>query len=207
MPTARTNDIETFFERQGSGPPVVFVHGAILDHRQWAPQTGALRDAYTTIAYDVRGHGRTGGSAEDPYSMGLFADDLDAFINELDIDSPVLCGLSTGGCIAQVYAARHSSSITGLVLADTFAPEIHGWREWLQRRLLLRATIPPVRLVGYQRVERAMVWLQERIQGRRVSGDYDRIEQLRAGGPTMATPELSRRTKSATATYHLYGFR
>jgi pimeloyl-ACP methyl ester carboxylesterase len=63
MPTVRTNDIETYYERRGEGPPVVFVHGAIVDHSQWDPQLDALSGDYTTVAYDVRGHGRTGGHA------------------------------------------------------------------------------------------------------------------------------------------------
>ena len=96
MPTVRTNDIETYYERRGSGPPLVFVHAAILDHAQWDPQVDALSDQYTTVAYDVRGHGRTGGSARNRYSIDLFADDLDALITALDLDDPVVVGLSTG---------------------------------------------------------------------------------------------------------------
>ena len=201
MPTVRTNDIDTYYERRGSGPPIVFVHGAVLDHAQWRPQTDALGDGYETIAYDVRGHGRTGGSARDAYSIELFADDLDALVAALDLDRFVLCGLSTGGCIAQVYAAEHPDRLAGLVLADTFTPALFDRREWLQRSLLLRATVPPVRLIGYERVERAMVWLQERLSGEGVSGDYEEIERLRATGPKMATDEFAKVIR-AVARFH-----
>ena len=34
MSTVKTSDIETYYERQGEGPPVVFAHGAIVDHSQ-----------------------------------------------------------------------------------------------------------------------------------------------------------------------------
>ncbi len=200
MPTVQTNDIETYYERRGDGPPIVFIHGAILDHSQWTPQMDALSDEYTTIAYDVRGHGRTGGSATDAYSIDRFADDLDALITALDLDTPVLCGLSMGGCIAQAYAATHSDRLAGLVLADTFSPELFNRREWLQRSVMLQATIPPVRLVGYKRVEKAMVWLQERFQTG-VSGDYDNIEQLRAEGQKMTTDEFAKVIR-AVATFH-----
>lgn len=192
MPTVQTGDIETYYERRGDGPPVVFVHGAIMDHRQWKPQLDALSDAYTVIAYDVRGHGRTGGSPRARYSVDLLADDLSAFLAALDVESPVLCGLSMGGCIAQVFAARYPDRVAGLVLADTFAPEILGVGEWLQRVVLLRATVPPIRLVGYERVEQALVWLQERFQGADVSGDYARIQALREAGPKMETAEFAK---------------
>ena len=200
MPTIQTNDIETYYEYRGDGPPVVFVHGAILDHTQWTPQMDALCEEYTTIAYDVRGHGRTGGSDRASYSISLFAADLDAFITALDLDQPLLCGLSMGGCITQVYAATHADRVGGLVLADTFTPELFDRREWLQRSAMLRATVPPVRLVGYERVEKVMVWLQERYQ-RGASGDYENIERLRAEGPKMTTGEFAKVIR-AVATFH-----
>ncbi|WP_224449445.1 alpha/beta fold hydrolase [Haloprofundus salilacus] len=201
MPTALTNDVETYYERRGSGPPLVFVHGAILDHTQWTAQMDALGDDYTTFAYDVRGHGRTGGSDRERYSMELFADDLDAFLTALGIERPVICGLSMGGCIAQVYTARHPDRIAGLVLADTFTPELLSRGEWLQRSVMLQATVLPVRLLGYERVEKAMVWLQERLSGEGVSGDYGNVERLREAGPKMETEEFAKVIR-AVVTFH-----
>ncbi len=191
MPTVQTNGVETYYERRGDGPPIVFVHGAVVDHGQWLPQAEALSDSHTTVVYDVRGHGRTGGSTVDRYTLELLADDLDALIAELDLDHPVLCGLSLGGCIAQAYATKHPDRISGLVLADTFTSGDWRWPERLQWGLL-GAAIPIARLVGYQRVERAMVWLQERVRGEEASGDYDRIEELRKSGPTMTTEEFAK---------------
>ena len=199
MPTVRTNDIETYYDRRGNGPPIVFVHAAVVDHNQWRPQVEALSDDYTTIAYDVRGHGRTGGSARETYSIDLFAGDLDALLTALDVENPVLCGLSTGGCIAQAYAAEHADRLSGLVLADTFTPEIFDRREWLQRSLILRATIPPVRLVGYERVEKAKVWIQELIGRTDASGNYENIERLRDEGPKMETEEFAKVIRAVTS--------
>lgn len=142
MQTVRTNDVETTYEDHGEGPPVVFIHGAILDRTQWQAQFDALADDYRTIAYDVRGHGHTGRSRPTSYSVELLAADLDALIDELDLEQPVLCGHSTGGCIAQVYAAQHPDKIAGLVLASTFGPEYLTFGDRLQRGIVLPATIP-----------------------------------------------------------------
>ena len=191
MPTVQTSGVETYYERRGTGPPVVFVHGAIVDHGQWTPQLEALADEYETVAYDVRGHGRTGGSGLDRYTLELLADDLDALVRALELDRPVICGLSLGGCIAQQYATSYPDRLSGLVLADTFTPGEWRWPERL-RWAMLRASIPLTRLVGYQRVEKAMVWLQEQVGGERASGDYERIERLRATGPTMETGEFAK---------------
>jgi pimeloyl-ACP methyl ester carboxylesterase len=197
VPTVRTNDIETYYERHGDGPVVVFVHGAILDHSQWDPQVQTLDDEYTTIVYDVRGHGRTGGSSRETYSIELFAEDLDALITGLDLEKPVLCGLSMGGCIAQLYAATYPEKVSGLVLVGTFTPDLSTVGERLQMALL-RATILPARLVGYERVERVLVWLQERFQ-KGVSGDYENVEQLRARGPTIETAEFAKVIRALAA--------
>lgn len=200
MPTVQTNGVATYYERRGDGPPVVFGHGAVLDHAQWDPQVAALSDDYATYAYDVRGHGRTGGSDHETYSVELFADDLAAFVEGLDLERPVVCGHSTGGCIAQVYAARNPGALSGLVLADTFGPALLGRREWVRRSLLLRAAVPPVRLLGYERVERALVWLQER-RSPGAGGDYEKVEALRAEGPAMATDEFAKVLR-AVARFH-----
>jgi pimeloyl-ACP methyl ester carboxylesterase len=188
MPTVQTNDIETHYERHGSGPPLVFIHGALLDAHQWRPQVERLRDEYTVFTYDVRGHGRTGGSDRGVYSIELFADDLDAFLTALDIERPVLCGLSMGGCIAQVFASRHPDRVAGLVLADTFTATRLDWRDRLQA-VQLRATILPARLFGFERVERAMVWLTERFADGS-SGDYGNVKALRAERPPIPTREF-----------------
>lgn len=195
MPTVQTNDIETYYERRGDGPVIVFVHGAHVDHAQWEPQLVALSDEYTTIAYDVRGHGRTGGSAVEHYSVELFADDLDALVTALDLEKPVVCGFSTGGAIAQVYATTYPEKLSGLVLSDTFTPGDWHLPERIQW-LMLRATIPSARLVRFERVEKAMVWLIKLLRGEEATRDYEKIVQLRADMPTMATEEFVKVTRA-----------
>lgn len=197
MPTIRTNDIGTYYERRGEGPPVVFVHAAIVDHGMWDRQVDALSGDYTTITYDVRGHGRTGGSTRRKYTVDLYARDLDALIEALDVERPVLCGLSMGGLIAQTYAATRPDRVAGLVLADTFAPRIGSRSEWFLRRIALNALIPPVRILGYERVEKANMWLTERFVGG-AGGDYERIERLHESGPGMTTGEFAKMIRSMT---------
>lgn len=59
MPTVQMDDIETYYEVSGDGPPIVFIHGALSDHIAAAQQLEAFSDTYTAIAYDLRGHGDT----------------------------------------------------------------------------------------------------------------------------------------------------
>ncbi|WP_435194220.1 alpha/beta fold hydrolase [Natronomonas sp. EA1] len=200
MQTVRTNGITTHYERRGEGRPVVFIHGSIVDRSMWAAQLDALADDYTVVSYDLRGHGHTGGSAVDRYTIELFADDLAALVDALGLDRPVLCGLSMGGLIAQLYAARHPDRVSGLVLADTFTPPILSRGEWLLRRVVLPFFTYPVRLVGYERVEKVNVWVTERLVAG-AGGDYETIEALREDAPVMSTSEFTK-VMRAMARFH-----
>lgn len=113
MPTLRTNDIITYYEAQGEGKPLVFIHGAGASHDMWRPQVEHFSRKYKVITYDVRGHGQSEavdsiGFETRRYSCELFADDLHALLEELDMACPersrreraAVCGLSFGGMIA-----------------------------------------------------------------------------------------------------------
>lgn len=197
MPTIRTGDIETYYERSGEGPAVVFVHASVVDHSQWDEQVAAIADDHTTVAYDLRGHGLTGGSDVSAYTIELFADDLQELVTGLGLERPVICGHSMGGLIAQAYAAAQPGEVAGLVLADTWTPPIRGLDDWLVRRVLLDAAIPPAILFGYERVERAQVWFYERLFAG-AGGRYDRIVALREAAPAMATDEFVKVIRSMT---------
>jgi len=196
MPFVETNGTETYYERRGDGPPVVFVHGSMVDHTHWAPQVEALADAYTTVVYDLRGHGRTGPSPVDAYTIDLFVEDLDALITALDLDAPVVCGASMGGAIAQVYAATYPTRVSGLVLADTFTGTRLDWRERLQWALL-RAMVVPVGLVGFERANRFNVWANELVN-RGSSGDPETVDAFTAGGPSITTDEFAKVARAMT---------
>ncbi|MFX1472676.1 MAG: alpha/beta fold hydrolase [Promethearchaeota archaeon] len=118
MPRVLIHDIETYYEIAGEGEAIVFVHGAAGSHDNWRPQVKHLSDRFEVVTYDIRGHGKSSGS-DRKYSCELFADDLNGLITALELERPVVCGLSLGGMIAQQYAVRHQSGLAGLVLADT----------------------------------------------------------------------------------------
>jgi pimeloyl-ACP methyl ester carboxylesterase len=118
MPTVPTYDIETYYEIAGKGEPIVFIHGAAGSHDNWHPQVKHLSNRFKVVTYDIRGHGKSGGS-DRKYSCELLADDLNDLITALELERLVVCGLSLGGMIAQQYAVKYHSNLAGLVLADT----------------------------------------------------------------------------------------
>ena len=177
MPTLQTNDVETWYERTGDGTPIVFVHGAWMDHRMWAPQVERLAENYEVVTYDIRGHGQTGGSAEERYTIELFAADLMALVDELGLDRPVICGLSLGGMIAQTYAVRYPSELRALVLADTAVSSRLTLSDTLQTILFPKgAMTATVRLLGPKRWVDVAFWLAKLTRGESWFGRDEHVQ-------------------------------
>jgi pimeloyl-ACP methyl ester carboxylesterase len=119
MPVLITNGIEQYYEITGCGTPLVFIHGGFVDSRMWEPQVKYFSERFQVLRYDLRGHGRTGGTKRDRYTVDLFADDLKALLDTLGLEPLILCGLSLGGMIAQSFAVRYTGSLIALILTDT----------------------------------------------------------------------------------------
>lgn len=85
----------------------------------WKPQVDFFSQKYQVILYDIRGHGRTGISTIKRYSIQLFAEDLSLFIDFLGISRPIVCGLSLGGMVSQVFAVTYPEKLSALILSDT----------------------------------------------------------------------------------------
>jgi pimeloyl-ACP methyl ester carboxylesterase len=111
------------FERRGDGPPLVLVHGAVSDSRNWRTQLDELSDEFTVVAWDAPGAGRSFDPAED-YGLHGFADCLAAFIEALGIERPHVLGLSFGSGVVLELFRRHPALPRSLVLASAYA----GWR-------------------------------------------------------------------------------
>ena len=88
------------YVREGSGRPIVFVHGFFGDHRVWRRQLD-LADEYTFVAWDAPGCG-TSSMAPDSFRMPDYADLLAAFITRVDLERPPGRQLFRGNACASV---------------------------------------------------------------------------------------------------------
>lgn len=104
----------------GNGPPLVLVHGAMLDRRQWNPQR-PLRDHFTVIRYDTRWHGRSAG-ADTAFRS---ADDLAGVLDAAHVARASIVGLSNGARIAVDFALAYPNRVDRLVLVS---PGLGGYR-------------------------------------------------------------------------------
>lgn len=187
MPTVQTADIETYYEVRGDGPPIIFIHGALSNHSAAAQQLEAFSDTFTAIAYDLRGHGSTTNPQHAPYTIDLLAEDLHEFITEMELKRPIVCGVSMGGMIAQIYASRYPNQLSGLVLADTFSPEFRGRRDRIERSILVNALARFIRLVGYNHAKSLILWFGRKLERNQTTSlrpdafpDMDTIDAVNA---------------------------
>ncbi len=110
------DDGTLWYETAGDGPPLVFVHGGWMNGEAWEPQVAHFETEYQVTTLDVRGHGKTGATEPDQYSIELFTDDLEALLDHLAIDEPLLCGLSLGSMVIQEYLNRHPDRAAGAIM-------------------------------------------------------------------------------------------
>jgi pimeloyl-ACP methyl ester carboxylesterase len=132
----KANGLDHYYEEAGSGQPLLFVHGAFVDGRMWEPQFAAFARRYRVVRYDLRGHGRTGPSSLETYTIDGLADDLAGLVEALGLEEPIVCGLSLGGMIAQAYAVRESARLRALILAGTAVSVSLTLSDKLQRYVL-----------------------------------------------------------------------
>ncbi|MGY5125098.1 alpha/beta fold hydrolase [Streptomyces nigrescens] len=121
MASVECREITVGYEDEGSGEPLVLVHGHPFDRSMWRPQTEHFsRAGWRVIAPDLRGYGA---STVRPGTTPLetFARDLLALLDGLGVERFVLGGLSMGGQIVMECYRLFPERIRGLVLADTFA--------------------------------------------------------------------------------------
>jgi pimeloyl-ACP methyl ester carboxylesterase len=149
------------YKLTGTGPPLVFIHGAFVDAKMWDPQVEHFRQRFSVLRYDLRGHGLTGPSSMPTYSIQTFATDLDHLLGALAIENPIVCGLSLGGMIAQAYAVEHCESICALILADTAVSVSLTLNDKLQRYILAPrwAMLAAIRLMSAATFTRFSFWL------------------------------------------------
>ncbi len=79
------------------GRPIVFIHGFSQCRLAWSRQLSSdLADSYRLVAMDLRGHGLSEKPREGYTDSRLWADDVNAAIQALSLDHPILCGWSYG---------------------------------------------------------------------------------------------------------------
>jgi pimeloyl-ACP methyl ester carboxylesterase len=110
------------YRRAGSGPPLLLLHSAFSDSREWRRQIDGLSGEFDVVAWDAPGCGQSSDPPE-TYRLSDYADCLAGFIEALGLDRPHVAGLSLGSMYALMLYRWYPEIPRSLVLASAYA----GW--------------------------------------------------------------------------------
>ena len=109
-----------YYEKSGSGPALVFLHGLGGNHAVWFHQVPVFAAHFTVITMSQRGFAPSTGR-QDRFDVGILVDDLLAVIDACGARQVSVVGQSMGGWTAMGLALRAPDRVRSLVLADTVA--------------------------------------------------------------------------------------
>jgi len=126
MPFVTHGEVNLYYEDQGTGDPVVLIHGWPLSGRSWEAQVPALiAEGHRVITYDRRGFGRSD-QVWTGYDYDTLAADLDALIRHLDLRDITLVGFSMGGGeVARYIGTYGTDRVRRAVFAAAVPPYLY----------------------------------------------------------------------------------
>jgi pimeloyl-ACP methyl ester carboxylesterase len=122
-------EVRLAYLRAGAGPrTLVLLHGWPQTSYAWRRVVPLLGAGFTSVAFDLRGVGRssTEGRGFDKVTM---AGDVHAALASLRIERPILIGHDIGALVGYAFARRYPGDLSGLVIVDAPLPGIAGWEE------------------------------------------------------------------------------
>ncbi|MHC4353658.1 MAG: alpha/beta fold hydrolase [Planctomycetota bacterium] len=126
--------VRVTYDVRGKGDAaLVFIHGWACDRSFWREQLDLFARRHCVVALDLGGHGDSGANRE-LWSTAAFGGDVQAVVDELDLDKVVLIGHSLGGAVALEAARLMPRRVVGIVGVDTLHDaEIEYTRDMTQQ--------------------------------------------------------------------------
>jgi len=138
MAEAKLNGVRIHYVDEGAGTPYVFCHGLGSNSAGFVGEDLAwYAERFRTVAWDQRGLGQSGSGGK--YSLPLYAADLAALLDHLDIERAVVHGVSWGGVLTQRFALDFPERCAAIVLDSTSSEVNVGASEnWYARGEIAR---------------------------------------------------------------------
>lgn len=114
------NNIALSYERNGTGTPLVLIHGFPLDLSIWDGVVPLLENDFDVIVPDLRGFGESS-TVDTPYAMLDFAKDIAGLLDFLGVEKAAFAGHSMGGYVALAFAKEYPNRVSGLALVSSQA--------------------------------------------------------------------------------------
>ncbi len=110
------------YREAGDGPPLMLLHGGLVDSRSWRRQIESLSSSFRVVAWDAPGCGQSSDFTTD-VDLGDYADAVAGLVHALSLDRVHLLGHSFGGGLALAVYDRHPTIVDSLILVSAYA----GW--------------------------------------------------------------------------------
>jgi aminoacrylate hydrolase len=139
MPRVSIGDCHIYYERQGTGFPVLFVSGLGGTAAYWREQVPAFAQRYDVITHDHRGIGQSDHSRIN-YTVDRMAADVVGLMDALGIAKAHIVGHSTGGAIAQILAVDRPERLASIIVVASWTKADAYFRRLfhLRKDILLR---------------------------------------------------------------------
>jgi pimeloyl-ACP methyl ester carboxylesterase len=188
MPTVTRAGISLFYSEEGAGPPVILHTGGAGDGDMFRPSgyVSALAAAgYRALAYDHRGHGRSGKPATVlEHGLEEYVDDVVALLDALAVESAAIVGYSKGMHVALGVAAAYRARVAAIVGIGAVgaAGEPDDWRHEGAAFARAHGTAASMQEFAEAEAEPPPAWLLDNLS----STDAEQFAlQLEADGPDL----------------------
>jgi pimeloyl-ACP methyl ester carboxylesterase len=162
----------------GSGEPIVFVHGALVNANLWRKVVPILAPDFRCVTLDMPlGSHELAMPQADLSPTGL-ADLIAEASDALGLELPTLVGNDSGGALSQIAVSRHPDLVSRLVLTscdayDEFPPRFFDVLLWPARYpALARALFAPLRIRALRETPMAFGWLMHSKLDERAGDSY-----------------------------------
>lgn len=115
MKVELSNGVTLAYEVKGEGPNILFLHGNGSDHHDFDVLIDVLSENYTCYGIDSRGQGESS-ELRDSISYDDFVEDIDLFVNELNLDKVSIVGHSDGAIISTLLGIAQKPYLDKLAL-------------------------------------------------------------------------------------------
>ncbi len=111
--------VRVHYRDEGSGQPIVLIHGHWGSLLQWDSWMPALRENHRVVRFDLTSHGLTGVDPTGDYTNERAVWLLEQLVDRLDLPQFHIAGTSIGGMVAYKYAAAHPERVLSLALINS----------------------------------------------------------------------------------------
>ena len=118
---AEVGGVRLYYEHEGEGLDLVFVHAGCADRRMWDKQLSAFAKKYRVLRYDMRGYGKAT-LVKEPFSN---RGDLNQLLEHLNISKAHFVACSMGSLTTLDFALEHPEKIKSLTL---ISPGVSGYQ-------------------------------------------------------------------------------